>query len=879
MTDTMTTRTAFMERVMSRSIIAILAFVMALCAISAAPAAAQTGEFCSKFDSGQDGWGPCQDRPNVIVNTTTAGGESPGDSFLQITDLAGQSAACNTDANYTGNWLKRFGGCAKFCFDFKVFDAGSPPPPFITPQFTIFSGTSKATFYANTVVPNGDHTWHTHICAPIAGGSSPPSSPDGHWVVQSGTWNSIITNVTSVLIPVDFTSSPSEVVGYDNICLTRGDCSSATLKVCKVAGIGIAVGTPFTFTVGGNTITVPAGAAPGGNCVEVKDPKLVPGSNVTVTENIPSGDAVSSIVVDPTTGLVGTPNLGAGTVTVRLDKGATEVTYTNTHIPPPEPTNCWKDAKVSVTCNKDGTYTVTVSNIGQPGDVITLGSTTPGVSVSPPQQNWAPTTTWTISGATPGQTVVLTANDTKIGGGDKPGTDQCCSGEIKIVMPDCPKGEVVVEKKVKNNTNATPALINSLVFPIGLTCTTPANLNVSFGLNNGGTHIENNVPYGSNCTVTEQMSTLPPPPKGVCPPNGIAYWKPAQITPSSATVNSPVTAFTVVNELDCKYPLLDVDLGIKKTGATTPAQQPFYVFDLTVTNVGGAINNAGAIVVTDTVPPNMTFNTIGGAGWTCVPPGGPAGTIITCTYSGPPVASGQVLTPIHVDATATGSAPYPPVTNCATVGVTPTSGLTDTNASNNNSCVTVSKPVTCQPPMVMNAAGVCACPPPMVPGAVPGQCMCPPGTVQEGKECVKLPPPPVCQPPMVPGPVPGSCICGDGLVLRHGKCVKRITCRAPFIPNASGTSCVCRDHLVRRGRRCVEPVVCHPPARLNRRGTACLCPHDMEKRGNRCVERKRLRINPDDVIRVLPGLIPYERHERNNRDNNDKGHPGSPGIR
>ncbi len=704
-------------------------------------------------------------------------------------------------------------------------------------------------------------------------------------MVQSGTWSSIITNVTSVLIPVDFTASPSEVVGYDNICMSAGGCSSATLKICKVAGLGITVGTPFTFTAGGNTITVPAGAAPGGNCVEVKDPKLMPGSNVTVTETIPSGDTVSSIVVNPTSGLVGTPDLGAGTVTVRLDNGATEVTYTNTFVPPPEPTNCWKDAKVSVTCNKDGTYTLTVSNIGQPGDVITLGSSTPGVTISPPQQTWASTMTWAISGATPGQTVVLTANDTKIGGGDKPGTDLCCSGEIKIVMPDCPKletGDVVVEKKVKNETRASPSVINSLVFPIGLTCTAPANLNAAFNLNNGGMHTEPNVAYGSTCTVTEQMSTLPPPPKDVCGEGGVAVWAPPVITPSSATINAPVTAFTVVNELDCKYKEQIVDLGIDKTGGTTPVQRPDYVFDLTVTNVGAAtINDATAIVVTDTVPPNMTFNSIGGAGWTCVPPGGPAGTVVTCTYSGPPVASGQVLTPIHVDATATGSAPYPPVTNCATVGVMPGSGLVDTNASNDQSCVTVTKPPICQPPMVMNAEGVCACPPPMVPGAVLNTCICPPGTMLEGKECVKVPPP-VCDPPMVLNAA-GECVCPRGMELKGGKCVHVIICRAPFVRNRAGTRCECPGKLVRRGRRCVKPVVCVPPARLNRRGTACYCPRGMEKKGNTCVERHRRREIPDDVIRMVPGLFGPDRHHHNRDNRDDKGgggnHRGSPVIR
>jgi hypothetical protein len=135
-----------------------------------------------------------------------------------------------------------------------------------------------------------------------------------------------------------------------------------------------------------------------------------------------------------------------------------------------------------------------------------------------------------------------------------------------------------------------------------------------------------------------------------------------------------------------------IDLGIEKTGATTPVQEPFYVFDITVTNHGAAFPGAYNITVTDTVPPNMTFNSIGGTDWSCLPPSGGAGTVITCTYTGTGVTANQVLPVIHVDATATGNAPYPPVTECATVGTKAGSGYIDTNAGNNNFCVTVTKP-------------------------------------------------------------------------------------------------------------------------------------------------------------------------------------------
>ena len=51
------------------------------------------------------------------------------------------------------------------------------------------------------------------------------------------------------------------------------------------------------------------------------------------------------------------------------------------------------------------------------------------------------------------------------------------------------------------------------------------------------------------------------------------------------------------------------------------------------------------------------------------------------------------------------------------------------------------------------------CQPPMVPGPVAGQCICPPPTHLVGNKCEGPPPPPSCQPPMIPGPVAGQCKC------------------------------------------------------------------------------------------------------------------------
>jgi hypothetical protein len=99
------------------------------------------------------------------------------------------------------------------------------------------------------------------------------------------------------------------------------------LKVCKVAGPGVAVGTLFTFGAGSSSFTVPAGPAPGGTCVI--GPRLPVGTNVTVAEVVPAGDTVSSITIVPPGQLVGTPNLATGSVNLTIGSGVTEVTFTN----------------------------------------------------------------------------------------------------------------------------------------------------------------------------------------------------------------------------------------------------------------------------------------------------------------------------------------------------------------------------------------------------------------------------------------------------------------------------------------------------------------------------------------------------------------------
>ena len=106
--------------------------------------------------------------------------------------------------------------------------------------------------------------------------------------------------------------------------------STGFLQICKIAGAGVAVGTPFTFSVAGNSITVLAGPAPGGSC---SAPLVMPAGAALITETPPPGTALSSVSALPGGSLVSS-NLAAGTATVTVNAGGqTIATFLNAIVP------------------------------------------------------------------------------------------------------------------------------------------------------------------------------------------------------------------------------------------------------------------------------------------------------------------------------------------------------------------------------------------------------------------------------------------------------------------------------------------------------------------------------------------------------------------
>jgi hypothetical protein len=119
-------------------------------------------------------------------------------------------------------------------------------------------------------------------------------------------------------------------------------------------------------------------------------------------------------------------------------------------------------------------------------------------------------------------------------------------------------------------------------------------------------------------------------------------------------------------------------------------------------------------------------------------------------------------------------------------------------------------------------------------GACTPTCVCPPGTVLEGKECVKR----ECPPPQVYNPATGACACPQGTVLRDGRCVpvirSDIKCVLPQVFDPATGACECPQGLVLVNGACVS-VHCRPPLVFDPVTKACACPRGSELRDGKCV--------------------------------------------
>jgi hypothetical protein len=205
------------------------------------------------------------------------------------------------------------------------------------------------------------------VNVPVGACSNSIQVPAGQVQVQeTGSPATYVTDIeaqpSSALISSDLTNASAQVA------IAAGDVSTESivtftnntsrLKICKVDGSsdGSLLGQLFTFTANGTSMTVPAGAPPGGTCVMDPVPYRA-GTLVTVSEGINPGTQVSDIEVNPPNRIVGSADLTNRTVSVILGSGETDVTYTNVPAPPGTLKIC-KNAGPGVTTGSSWPFTV-----------------------------------------------------------------------------------------------------------------------------------------------------------------------------------------------------------------------------------------------------------------------------------------------------------------------------------------------------------------------------------------------------------------------------------------------------------------------------------------------------------------------------------------
>jgi hypothetical protein len=362
--------------------------------------------------------------------------------------------------------------------------------------------------------------------------------------------------------------APNAITVANTIDCVKAE-GSGILKVCKVAGPGIAVGTPFTFTAGSSTFSVPAGPAPGGTCV--LGPSFAIGSTVTVAETLQAGITVSSIVVAPANRLVGAPNLPGGSVSVSTGSGVTEVTFTD------------KRTGYLEICKKGdaaGSFTVNPGGLGP--FAVPAGACSPAIEVAAGSVVIQETPT---KGA--GMTECATIPAIQQGDCNRDAqtsTVTVAPGDIStmtIALITNGKGKDTGSLNLKKTITAIKGFdlpdLKGVEFPVDVACTPSGPSTTATLTADNPSQVIQNIAPGSVCKVTEQQ---PLKSTGTCPKPLISIALPPTYLPDQTVKISdpPVAASVEVNNQMACVP--QGKLTVNKKMSPIP---PGYIFPVTVT--------------------------------------------------------------------------------------------------------------------------------------------------------------------------------------------------------------------------------------------------------------------------------------------------------
>ena len=410
---------------------------------------------CVTFDDGTtNGFGPCPFAPNVDVSVSTPGPSGLAtDSYLRLRDQSNASLACGVVCE--GDWTQ-YGPCTALCFDFQVFNDGCTPNnpdcqanggwiP-ITPKIIISNGTVRAVFNASFTVtdPSGPNPgWHT-ACAPIGpldSSGNLPNNANGYWVMAGGApnsdWNSLITNVTEVQLPIDFTANPAEIAGYDNICLRDDVCPCMEIIdeeiQCDLDPTGQPTG---TYTLNYSVTNLSGVDA---HYMLIPDPNVTP-NVIPISPPLPGdGSQTANFTVTITNGTPGEPYCFD---VILADQAIDECCSTDLCVELPE-CDCMLIREVELDCDPaTGELTLSFNVFNLTPDVVEhmfLVPQTSGVTITPDYvdvpsmgpftgQGFGP---FTITGATTGDVLCIrVAIHDEI-------LQECCSEDLCFTVPNC----------------------------------------------------------------------------------------------------------------------------------------------------------------------------------------------------------------------------------------------------------------------------------------------------------------------------------------------------------------------------------------------------------------------------------------------------------
>ena len=179
----------------------------------------------------------------------------------------------------------------------------------------------------------------------------------------------------------------------------------------------------------------------------------------------------------------------------------------------------------------------------------------------------------------------------------------------------------------------------------------------------------------------------------------------------------------------------------------------------------------------------------------------------TVTLAGP-IADGSYRNCFLAD----GLAPLPTDFNTAYTHVNPTTSTSGGLWGNCTNFIVANPsqmpPPPPPPPVRRVNVPPTTCTVPFVPGAAAGTCVCPQGTAQRGRECVRPPSPQACVAPFVPGASPGTCACPQGTAQQGRDCVRtpqQQACAPPMVASSTPGVCVCPQGTMQQGRECITP--------------------------------------------------------------------------